>query len=337
MKKPIIILAILAVLAVPAFCGVVKKAQSEVAFKGFGRLSMTQAMKLVPERQWTDTQSDFKGKGLLGGLAGKTLLRSGNFGEIIDLPALTLANLNPKKMEYTIDPIKKIEQKKAAEKEGKGEEKKPAESDIKIVKSQFKVDDTGEAKDINGFPTKKYVLTWIVDWENVRTGEKGTDRLETAVWATPYSTTITEARDEEMRFSKGYMKAVGLDQEKMTQDVLGSSWMSMLDGMNAAKGRPGVSPDAAKAAVEMKKIKGYPIVIDGKYFASSEKPKGEEGEEPSKGGLLGGLAKKVLKKKPSEAETNEPALSYRIEILELAVKSLGEADFKIPPGYKKKG
>jgi hypothetical protein len=337
MKKRILVLGIAAAMVVPAFAGVVKKTQAEVVFKGFGKLAMTQSTKLVPEKQWTDTQSDFKGKGLLGGLAAKTVLRSGAYGEIIDLPALSVTRLNPKKMEYTVDPIKKFEDDKGAAKGEEGKEEKPAESDIKIIKSEFKVVDTGETADVNGFPTTKYVVTWTVDWENVRTGEKGTNSLQTDVLATPFSPAIVEARNEETKFSKGYMKALGLDQEKLAGDVLGTSWMSILEGMNAAKGRPGLSPDAAKAAAEMTKIKGYPIVIDGKYFATSDKPKGEEGGESSKGGLFGGLAKKVLKKKPSEAEANEPVLSYRVETLEMGVKSLGGPDFEIPAGYKKKG
>ena len=343
MKKHLVFLTALAVLAAPAFSGVVKKSRSEVTFKGFGKLTMTQSTRLVPERQWVESQNDFKGKGLLGGLAGKTVLRSGSFGEITDLPALTVTRLDPKKKEYTVSPIKKFEEEKAEEgaAEGKAEEKaeKPAESDIRIVRSEFRVDDTGEALDVNGFPTKKYVVSWIVDWENVRTGEKGTNKLETDVRTTPLTDAIVKAQAEEAKYFRGYMKAVGLDQEKLQQDVLGTSWMTLLNSMNAAKGRPAASFDASKTAAEMKKIKGYPVLIDGKYTVTSDKPKGEAAEEGSGGskGLLGGLAKKVIKKKPAEAGPAEPSLAYRVETLELAPADLGEADFQVPPDYKKKG
>ncbi len=340
MKRTVVVLTALAVLAAPAFSGVVKKSRSEVTFKGFGKLTMTQSSKLVPERQWVDTQSDFKGKGLLGGLAGKTVLRSGNFGEITDLPALTITRLDPKKKEYTVSPIKKFEQEKA-EQAPAGEEKaeKPAASDIRIVRSEFRVDDTGEAMDINGFPTKKYVVTWVVDWENVRTGEKGTNKLETDVRTTPLTEAIVTAQAEEAKYFRGYMKAVGLDQEKLQQDVLGTNWMSLLDSMNAAKGRPAASFDASKTVAEMKKIKGYPVVIDGRYTVTSDKPKGEaeEGSGGSKG-ILGGFAKKVLKKKPAAEEgPAEPSLAYKVEIIELAPAGLGEADFQVPADYRKKG
>jgi hypothetical protein len=119
--------------------------------------------------------------------------------------------------------------------------------------------------------------------------------------------------------------------------------MAILDSFGQAKGRP--SHDFSKAAAEMQKIKGYPIVIDGKYFVSSEKPAGaaaEADEQPSATdvkGRLGGLLKKSLKKKPEEAaaSTNEPALAYRIEVLEISTPDLGAGDFQVPVGYKKKG
>jgi len=338
MKRILALLCVLSVLTPPAFSGVVKKTRSEVTFKGFGRFSTSQSEKLVPQKHWVDSRNDFKGKGLLGGLAGKTVLRSGDFGEITDLPALCVYRLDPKKKEYTVSPIKKLsEEMKGEEKEAeKPAAEKPAESDVKIVKSEFKVEETGEQQTINSFQATKYLITWIVEWQNVRTGEKGTNSLESVVWATPYTDLIVKAQGEEQKFFRAYMKAIGLDQDKLQQDVLGTNWMSILDGMNAAKGRPGTSSAIAKSANEMKKIKGYPVLIDGKYTVISDRPQGEPEEEGSKG-ILGGLAKKVLKKKPSGEEAKEPTLVYHIEVLELSLADLADADFQVPADYKKKG
>jgi len=338
MKRTFALLCLLSVLIPPVFSGVVKKTRSEVTFKGFGRFSTSQSEKLVPQKHWVDSRNDFKGKGLLGGLAGKTILRSGDFGEITDLPALCVYRLDPKKKEYTVSPIKKLaEEMKGEEKEAeKPAAEKPAESDVKIVKSEFKVEETGESQTINSFQATKYLITWIVEWQNVRTGEKGTNSLESVVWATPYTDLIVKAQEEEQKYFRAYMKAIGLDQDKLQQDVLGTNWMSILDGMNAAKGRPGTSSAIAKSADEMKKIKGYPVLIDGKYTVISDRPQGESEEEGSKG-LLGGLAKKVLKKKPSGEEAKEPALVYHIEVLELSLADLADADFQVPADYKKKG
>jgi hypothetical protein len=338
MKRILVLLCVLCVLTAPAFSGVVKKTRSEITFKGFGRFSTSQSEKVVPQKHWVDSQNDFKGKGLLGGLAGKTVLRSGNFGEITDLPALSVYRLDPKKREYTVSPIKNLSEEMKGEEKGaeKPAEEKAAESDVKIIKSEFKVEETGESQTINAFQATKYVITWVVEWENIRTGEKGTNSLESVVWATPYTDVIVKAQEEEHKYFRAYMKAIGLDQDKIQQDVLGTNWMSMLDGMNAAKGRPGVSGSIAKGAGEMKKIKGYPVLIDGKYSVVSDRPQGAAEEERPKG-LLGGLAKKVLKKKPSGEEAKEPTLTYHIEVLEISLVDLADTDFQVPVDYKKKG
>jgi hypothetical protein len=127
----------------------------------------------------------------------------------------------------------------------------------------------------------------------------------------------------------------------MEQDVLGVKWMAILDSFGQAEGRP--SRDYSKAAAEMQKIKGYPVVIDGKYFLSGEKPAGGTAEEEPAAtdvkGRLGGFLKKALKKKPADAGAgaNEPSLAYRTEVLEISTPDLGAGDFQVPAGYKKKG
>jgi hypothetical protein len=339
-KKALILLAVLVILASPIFAGVVKKSKSDVMFKGFGHFTSLQSEKLTAEQKWMDSKNEFKGQGFLGGLAGKTFLRSGDMGEIIDLPALSIYNLDHKKKEYTVSPIQKLSEETKGEMPGSKEEKEEvgaAESDIKIIRSEIKVEDTGESKVINNFPTNRYAVTWVTEWENTRTGEKGSNQLLTSVCTTPLSDVIKKAEEEEMKFSSEYLKKLGVDMNQMQQEILGTNWLSMLNTMNKAKGRP--SEDFSKFANEMKKIKGYPVVVDGKYYAKSEKPQGEKEEEGSKSakGLFGGLAKKVLKKKSTEGESQEPSLSYYTEIMELSLADLGASDFQVPADYKKKG
>lgn len=345
MRKTIIICAVLLILAAPGFSGVVKKAKSEITFRGFGKFSLVQSDKLTAEQKWSNTLSDFKGQGLAGGLAAKTILKSGDTGEIIDLPAATLYRLDNKKKEYTVSPIEKLKEMgedKAGAKEEAGEEEE-AESKIRVTKNEFKVEDTGEKSTINNFPVHKYVVLWLIEWENTETGEKGTSRLETLVWATPLNDTLEKAREEEMKFALAYMEKLGIEVGKMEEDMLGVRWMAILDSFGQAKGQP--SRDYSKAEAEMQKIKGYPVVIDGKYFVTGEKPAGaaaEAEEQPSPTdvkGRLGGLLKKSLKKKPAEtaAGVEEPALAYRTEVLEILTPDLGAGDFQVPAGYKKKG
>jgi len=343
MKKALIFGTIVLALAAPMLAGVVKKTKSDVNFRGFGKFSLAQSEKLTGDQRWTDIKSDFKGQGIAGGLAGKTILRPGDTGEIIDLPQSTVSKLDNKKREYTVGPIEKIKQETAGD-EAKAEketEEQPGESNVKITKSEFKVEDTGEESTINNFAVRKYLVHWLTEWENTETGDKGSSRLETLVWTTPMNETFQKAQEEELKFYRAYMEKIGLSVEKTQQDILGTNWLSILDSFGKAKGRPG--SDYSKAGEEMQKIKGYPIVVDGKYFVTGQKAAGEGGEGGQEEaqdvkGRIGGLLKKTLKKKPADtaASANEPSLSYYTEVLEISTPDLGAGDFQVPSGYKKK-
>jgi hypothetical protein len=332
MKRALVFSVLGLLLVASLSAGVVKQTRSEVTFKGFGTLSLESSEKLVPQDKFLDTQNEFKGKGIAGSIAAKTLLRSGRHGQIFDLANLTLTTIDFKKKQYQVEPIKPLELKEAKGQPAK--EEKPSE--VKITRNEFKVEDTGETKDINGFPCTRYLVSWIVDWENTQTGEKGTDKLLTDVWTTPETSDLKTAREEEMKFSQAYLQAVGLSGTALERDVLGTSWMSMLSALSPTSQRP--EADMSQFASEMKKIKGYPIVTDGKLYATSEGgPKQEQPEEESGGGgLFGKLAKKVIKKKPEEP-SNEPALAFYTEVKSVSVESLGPQDFQVPADFKKKG
>ncbi|MFZ2053042.1 MAG: hypothetical protein WAU81_02485 [Candidatus Aminicenantales bacterium] len=344
MKKTLIFGLVILVLASPAFCGVVKKSKSDIGFRGFGKFSLAMSEKIAAEYKWAEMKSNFKGQGLTGGLAAKTILRSGDTGEIIDLPASTITNLDNKKKEYSVSTLEKLKEQMAQGEEGaqQAQEEEPAKSTIKITKNEFKVEDTGEESTINNFPVRKYLVHWLMEWEDTETGEKGSSRLETIVWTTPMSGELEKAREEEFRFSKAYLEKIGVDIDQMQQDVLGVRWLAILDSFSMKRG--GAPRDFSKAAGEMQKIKGYPIVTDGKYFATSQKPAGESAEKEEETakdvkGALGGLLKKTLKKKPADsaAGANEPALTFHTEVLEISTPDLGASDFQVPAGYKKKG
>jgi hypothetical protein len=343
MKKILIVGTVVLLLAAPMLAGVVKKTKADITFRGFGKFSLAQSDKLTGDRRWTDTLSDFKGQGVAGGLAGKTILRSGNTGEIIDLPQSSVFKLDNKKKEYTVGPIKKIEEETKGEKAEAGEETKPeeGESHVKITKNEFKVEDTGEESTINNFAVRKYLIHWLTEWEDTETGDKGSSRLETLVWTTPLNETFQKAQEEERKFFRAYMEKIGLNVEKTQQDYLGTNWLSLLDSLGKAKGQP--SRDNSKAAGELQKIKGYPIVVDGQYFTTGQKAaadSAEGGQEQATDvkGAIGGLLKKTIKKKPADgaASANEPALTYHTEVLEIATPDLGAGDFQVPAGYKKK-
>ena len=329
------------VLLAPAFAGVVKTQKSSLAFKSLGSFTSQTTDRLTSDRKLTEMESEFKGKGILGTLAGKTIFRSGKTGELVDLAALTITAIDHKRKEYVVTSIEKFAQDRQAALANAGDkpaDKDKPESDIRIVKNEFKVEDTGEAKAVNGFDCRKYVVRWTVDWENVKTGEKGTDKLATDVWTTPETAAMKGAQAEEMAFAKTYLKAMGMDVDKLQRDVLGTEWIGIMTSLDPMSGGAKKSPEAAVMAREMAKLKGYPIVIDGKYFPAPKAKPAEEKEEgvSSVGGALGKLGKGLLKKKPDPAEANAPALAFTTEVVSLEVAAVDGATLVPPAGYKNK-
>lgn len=334
MKKISMVVALFLLLFGGLRAGVIKKTRSEINFKSFGQFHLTSEEKITPDRSFSQSQSEFKGQGIVGGLAAKTLLRSGDFGEIIDLQAKLIYQLDNKKKEYTVSPLEKLKAQEIGEVEKEESGKKPEESEIKILRSEFKVEPTGEEKMINQFNCQKFSITWLAEWENTRTGVKGQDLLTTEVWTTPYVGVIDQAQQEEMKFSSGYMKALGFELKSKEKEMLGETWMNLLSQLKPDEERPRL--EEKNMAKELQKIKGYPVVISGQFFSTQEG--GEAEEKPtSPRGLVGGLAKSVLKKKSKEGEKKEPVMTYYFELLSLSVASLTETDFQIPTGYKKKG
>ncbi|MGB2906384.1 MAG: hypothetical protein WBB73_04745 [Candidatus Aminicenantaceae bacterium] len=316
--------------------GVVKKTKSEVSFKGMGKFTSQQEIRITGDKKMTDSKDKFKGEGILGKTLGSAFLKSGETGEIINLTEMMIYDLNHKAKEYKIRAIEKLE---AGTDSGdveavQDEDTEEEESSIRIIKSEFGVNDTGEQKTINDFPCQKYIVTWLTEWENMETGEKGTDRLSTDVWATPLSDDLRQAQEQENQFNREYMKRLGFDVDELQQAILGTNWMSILSSV----GQGGVQPRSGGTdfGSEMKKIEGYPVVIDGKYFAKREGGPADEKAEEGGGlkGKLGRFAKKAVS--GDKKDSNEPAFTYYTEVIELDPASVGDDTFQVPAGYKKK-
>jgi len=334
MKKYVAIIVFFLLLGTELSAGVIKKTRVEVGFKGFGKFSVLSEEKISTERSFSQSKNDFKGQGLVGGLAAKTILRSGDFGQIINLPERLIYQLDNKKKEYTVLPIEKFKEQELGETEEKEPEARAEESDIRIIRSEFKVEPTSEQKVINQFSCRKYLITWLTEWENVRTGEKGKERLLAEVWTTPLTGVLKEAQEEEARFATEYMKVLGIEFKGKEKDILGESWLNLLSQLKAGEEAPRL--EAKNVAKELRKIEGYPVVTSGQLFSSREGRESEQKTTGGPGGLVGGLAKSVLKKKPGESEEKEPVMTYYLELMELNLAPLKEADFQVPPDYKKK-
>jgi hypothetical protein len=337
MKKAFATVAVVLAAAALSFAGVVKTTRSEITFKKFGTFTSEQTEKLSADKRLADMDSSFKGQGLLGGVF-KAFFPTGRTGELVDLAGMTITTIDHRRKEYTVSSIEKfVTDRDQAVASQRQSEPEAQESDIRIVRSEFKVDDTGETKAVNGFDCKKFVARWTVDWENVKTGDKGTDRLETVLWTTPVES-LAAAQAEEAAFGAAYLKAMGLDVSKLQNDVLGTQWIALLGGLDPAGGGAKMDAKQADIAREMGKITGYPIVIDGKYYPQ---PKVKAQEQPQEtgggiGGALGRLGAGLLKKKADPEAEKAPTLAFYSEVKSISVTAVDPSEFQVPAGYTNK-
>jgi hypothetical protein len=336
MRKHIVLLIVCVLLSTSLFAGVVKKAKTNVTFGRFGTFSVLFTDKISVDKKRTESEIAFKGKGL-GGFVMKAFFKQGEIGEIVDLSAQTICNIDHKKKTYVLRQLGKME----AGEEGpvspfKQEGMEGTGRSVRIIRSEFTVDKTGETKTINNFPCEKFSITWITEWENTATGQKGTDRLLTDVWTTPFTDEINQAQQEELNFSKELMSSMGFDYSEQQQDILGITWMTMFGQMDQQSSS--TKKNLTEFSEEMGKIEGYPVIIDGKYYSKKEGGEGapsqqEEGTNVRK--MLGNFAKKALSRK-SKTSADEPAFAYYTELLAFSPESVDPDEFQPPAGYKQK-
>ncbi len=328
----------------------VKKVKTEVHFKNLADYSTTETTRIEGQKMRTDSQSEVKGHGILKNAVIKIFLKSGDTGEITDLPDMKIFDMDHKKKTYQVKdivPYTPPENVKSGDGEMDGGEEKPEEPEhkaekdttIKIIRREFKVEDTGEKKTINNFDCNRYTIVWLVEWENVNTKERGTDSLFTNVWTTPVNGNLQKVNQDEMAFNSTYMKKMGFEMPVDQQEMLGLHWISMMNGMNNTKDNStaGLSSEWQK----LDKIKGMPIVVDGNYFAirpDNEKKveQKEESKPKSVRGLFGRFAKKTIEKKLEAPKETGPDLHFYTEVLQFGPGNFAENIFSVPSGYKKK-
>jgi len=169
------------------FSGVIKSTKSTVSSAGFGKLTTKTNVKIDGLFKREDSKNKFKGKGFMGGMMSKLFLKNDHEGSILDLENMQQIKLNHSDKEYTILPVEKpdwgkYEDGEMEEHEQETEERE--ESKIRIIRTEFKVTDTGKTKEINNFKCRKYTVKFVTVWENTETGQQGTDSLFTNVWTT---------------------------------------------------------------------------------------------------------------------------------------------------------
>lgn len=312
---------------------------SSGGFKGMGATETTTTQRYQGDKMYASTTAKFSGA-FLSKIMGAT--------ENIVITRLDKGvywHIDPKSKTYTEEPIAPLklgpEEKAAQQKEGK--------PTTRVTKSEFAVRKTGAKETINGFRCEEYLVTWLVEVEELESKAKTRLMMENHLWNTPRTGQIAKLHSEEEKFHKALAKKIGI--------VSASDAKQM--GMQALASMTSMSEDEMKKGMtrvknEMAKMEGYPIrtVVnwnmegDGKQTASAKEEASSEREErPTNltgglGGLISGLAGKVVQKKAAEKTAggkDSSMFASTLEVKSIDTGSVASSAFDIPEGFTKKG
>lgn len=345
MRNLVSVLLFLFIFTGLALSGVIHKTQNEVSFKGTGKLIVQTTTQIEGNQSLLDSKKKFQGKGLMGNIMAKTVLRPGHTAEVVSLDNQTVMHINHNKQTFRVFPLEQIdweEYEGSEEADQQEREERDEESNIRIIKNEFTVTKTGKKKNINKYPSEEYVISWVVVWEDVDSGDKGTDSLSTQVWTTTPNSEMKKAQQEEMDYNIKYAKKIGIDVDAQSSEMLGMQWMNMFRALNPGANRE-YDTDNAKWKSEIQKIKGYPVLTNGKYYAiriEKEEPEEEVKEDkpdyrnPKK--LFGSIMKNTFGKKKQAQKSGSkrsPDFTYRTELIKLENTTVAPASFQAPAGY----
>ncbi len=305
--------------------------------KGMGAAEGMMTHRIQGEKKWDSNNLKFTGA-FLSKLAGET--------ETVTITrvdkALTWA-LDTKKRTYTETPIQPLKRPAAEQPQ---REEKPEKSTARITRSEFSVKKTGASDTINGFSCEEYLVTWLLEMEDLETKAKSRSTMTTNLWTTPETATIKKVQAEEQRFNRALAKLLGSEISTEEARQMGMAAMAAMSKASPEEIQKGLG----RVKNEMGKIKGYPIrtVIDWNF--ESEGQEGAAREDSSSrdrptdvsgglGGLVSGLLGKVVQKKAEEKMSGgkgAPFFSSTMEVKSLNTDPVPGESFEVPSGYTKK-
>jgi hypothetical protein len=265
-------------------------------------------------------------------------------GQIIDLREEKIYYLDLKKKSYRMTTFAELRRRmeearqKAAENASKEQGKaqpEPAKSD-KQMEVDFDVKNTGQKKTINNFDTHEVVMTITVREKGKKLEESGGLVLTSDMWLAPRIAAMREIAEFDMRYAK---QLYGSMIEGVSADQM-AAVMAMYPMMKDA---------TAKMAAEGVKMDGTAILTtmtaDGVKSADQMAEEAKQNQQSQGdvksdaasggvGGLIGGFAKRVAKKK-TDGDPQQRATFFTSthEVLKVTTE-VAAADVAVPAGFK---
>lgn len=324
--KRLIILSVIAVFTLLYADAVIENYAKTSMIGGMGSFESQTKTEIKGLKKSEDATIKLTG-GVLGTIAGKPQRQV----TIIRLDKDVIWNLNHNQKTYTESPIAFSDF--IAEEGVKNEkEEKP---EYEIVKSEFSVTNTGNKKDINGFPCQEYIANWVLEIMKIETKEKTKSTMTITRWTTPKNDLIKEFEKEENEFNRLLLEKMGAKVSPEETKRFGAEFIASMFSIQ----KDNINNKMANLKDELKKIEGYPIVTEIKWALEGDSSKKttiakEEKEEIPKG--MGEMLTKALAKKGEKKESGEAKLAFYsyIEVKSIKLHEVSEKDFEVPQGYK---
>lgn len=285
----------------------------------------------------------FGGKGAREGVTSMVAVKgdrkatmSDSGGQIVDLAEEKIYDLDMKKKTYKVTTFAELrkqmeEARREAEESAKREQAaepgdKPAEKDpnAKEVEVDFDIKNTGASKTINGFDTRQTIVTVTVREKGKTLEQAGGLVMTSDLWLAPNAPSTRDLADFDRRYAEklyGPMVVGASAQDMAMAMAMYPQMKPALDKMRAEGGK--IDGTAILTTITMEAVK--PAV------AAGEETKAESGPRPrGLGGMLGGLAKKAVKK--DEPAKNATILTTSVEMLKLTT-DVEAASVALPAGF----
>ncbi len=251
-------------------------------------------------------------------------------GEIIDLTEQKVYRVDLKKKEYKVVTFAQLRQEwedakaeaqKNAEEMKKSQRDEPAQP-VRQLEYSAEIKETGQRKAIAGYDAREVILT-ITGKEKGKTLEEGGGSIMTStMWLGPRIAALEEIGQFEMKFVKA---------------VYGDDFAAQAQQLAAAFAMfPSVQPMMEKMSAEGGKLQGAPLQTTTVFenVKSAEQMKGASTQQPSGGGITGGLANRLMGGS-SAPKARSTVFTTTHEFLSVA-PAAADTDVAIPAGFKEK-
>lgn len=267
--------------------------------------------------------------------------------DIYDVSANKHWNVDPQKKVYSVESIYDPNQPSNAPPEGgttqhQDKQQQQQDQDVKVTKNEFTVKDTGQTKNINGFDTHEYLVTWDVETLNTKTGEKGRDLMTTDTW-TSTDGKLAKAREAEAAYDKDYRKL-------MHQPEPNASAVYNVYGLDEGHVQvEGQDMDMKSVYEKLRTIKGLPVSMDVRWEVGGSDKDGKPTNDSNAGkdsgktldsalGSLFGHKSDDSSSQPPPQQTGTPGLttifSSHYEVKAVDTGAVDAAQFQTPSDYK---